>query len=165
MSDSKTSMPFDGEKARERDFFLQGAYKVSIQIRSEFINNPAAFKNEKADDVKLLLDYIDKMERNEKIPENLSVTYNKIRDEIFKFYDKPEITETRRAMLTDYIERYEKASLYGKPNIGRELTHSNDREGGQKKSSLAEKLNVARNLLESQNRSSTRDVSKDIGGR
>lgn len=40
-----------------------------------------------------------------------------------------------------------------------------DREGGKEKSTLAEKLNSARNLLESQNRSSTRDVSKDIGGR
>lgn len=163
MSDSKASKPLD--KEGERDFFLQGAYKASIQIRSEFINNPAAFKNEKADDVKLLLDYVDKMERNEKIPEHMSAAYNKIRDELFKSYDQPEITESRRAILADYIERYEKAASRGRPDIGRGITHPDDREGGQKKSTLAEKLNSARNLLESQNRSSTRDVSKDIGGR
>ncbi|SFS99642.1 ArdC family protein [Paenibacillus sp. 453mf] len=131
-------------KDNEQAFFLEGAYKASVQIRSDFSTNPSAFKNE-VEDVKLLISYADKMERNEKIPEHMEDAYNKIRDEIFRS-DKPEVTESKRAVLAEYIERYEKAVSHGKPVPGmdaaREVaaasTDRDDKPKGQDKSNVIE---------------------------
>lgn len=113
IQEATKTQPLD--KEGERDAFLKAAHEASVQIRSEFSANPSAFQNEneKIEDVKLLISYADKMERNEKIPEHMEVAYDKIREEIFKS-DNPKVTESKRAVLADYIERYEKAVSHGK---------------------------------------------------
>ncbi|QNR70548.1 hypothetical protein IAQ67_29255 (plasmid) [Paenibacillus peoriae] len=143
IQEATKTQPLD--KEGERDAFLKAAHEASVQIRSEFSTNPSAFQNEKIEDVKLLISYADKMERNEKIPEHMEVAYDKIRTEIFKS-DKPEVHESKRAVLADYIERYEKAVSHGKPVPGmdaaREVaaasTDRDEKPKGQDKSNVIE---------------------------
>ncbi|WP_068505885.1 ArdC family protein [Paenibacillus kribbensis] len=126
-------------KEEERSAFLQDAQIAAVRIGKEFTANPAAFRNEKVEDVKMLLDYAEKMERNEKIPEPMKERYDKIRAEIFEDYDKPEVAESKRAILVDYIERYEKAVHHGEPTpaADREDT-STDRAEKNEKSNVVQ---------------------------
>ncbi|MGW8958540.1 hypothetical protein [Paenibacillus sp. NPDC055715] len=103
------------DKEEERAFLLKESHKAATHIAQEFVSNPSLFNDEKGKEIKFLLNYIDKIQNGQAVPDRMANDFVKISDKIFKeSYDKPELAESKSAKLVDYIERYSKADFHGK---------------------------------------------------
>lgn len=128
-------------KSEERLAFLAAAYENSYNLRQQFMRNPDSFKNDPADDMKVLIVYANRMEKQKPIDQKLEDAFTKVRDEMDRKFDQPGIEQTGRWQMIDYISQYERAGGLQQAALDAKNERAADRaDAGQSPKSKSDEL-------------------------